>query len=113
MLDSRFRGNDKLWVTRVQSKMKTDLKSRAGFTLVELMVTIVIASIVLLGIGYVLVDAHRGYNKMFTRVHGDIVNQAHEARVIFDKICRQSSRFYKIPAPGPANFMFIIIPPSI
>ena len=61
-----------------------------GFTLVELMVTILISSIVLLGIGGVIADSHKGYNRMFTRIHGAIVNDAYFARLRFDKVCRQA-----------------------
>lgn len=63
---------------------------KSGFTLIELMVTILIASIVLLGLANVIADAHRGYGKMYTRVHGNIVNDAYVARLRFDKICRQA-----------------------
>jgi len=71
-----------------------------GFTMIEVMLVVLISSIALLATASVLADAHRGFNKMYIRVHGDIVNQAHEARVIFDRICRKSSRSYKDTSTG-------------
>ena len=65
-------------------------KTKTGFTLIELMVTILLASIVFLGIGVVLADGIRGYKRMFTRIHGDIVNDAYVARIKFDRICRKA-----------------------
>lgn len=67
--------------------------TRAGFTLIELMVTVLLASIVFLGVAVVLADSVRGYKQMLTRIHGNIVNDAYFARVKFDSICRRSSRF--------------------
>jgi len=63
---------------------------RPGFSLIELMVTILIASIVLLGLANIMADAHRGYGKMYERIHGDVVNDAYVARLRFDKICRRA-----------------------
>jgi prepilin-type N-terminal cleavage/methylation domain-containing protein len=63
-------------------------KRRRGFTLIELMVTVLIASIGFVAVGMVLSDSIRGYKRMTTRVHGDIVNDAYVARLMFDKTCR-------------------------
>lgn len=64
---------------------------KSGFTLIEMMVTILLASIVFLGVAVVLADGIRGYKRTFTRIHGDIVNDAYVARLKFDKICRKAS----------------------
>jgi len=66
-----------------------------GFTLIELMVTILIASVSMLAIGMVIADSHRGYRRMFTRIHGGVVDDAYVARLLFDKICRSSSGSYE------------------
>ena len=65
-------------------------KSRA-FTLVELMVTIFIAAIILMGIGLVLVDSHRGWWRMFERTNQGIVLDAYITRKTFDQVARQAS----------------------
>ena len=79
--------------------MKNNRTNRAGFTLIELMITILIASIVMLGIAGVMADAHRGYRKMYERIHGDVVTQAYTARLKFDAVCRKSSRYHIAYAP--------------
>ena len=63
-----------------------------GFTLVELVITGVVAVIVLLGIGVVLVDSQRGWNAMYNRVYSDVVTDGHIARRMFDAVVRKASR---------------------
>ncbi len=75
--------------------MKTNRTTISGFTLVELMVTILIATIVIIAMGGVLADAHRGYRKTYDRVYGDVTTQAYTSRITFDRICRKSSSEYK------------------
>ena len=70
--------------------MAKKIRKQAGFTLIELMVTMLIASVVMLGIAGIMADAHRGYNQMYTRIHGAIVTDAYAARLRFDKICRRA-----------------------
>lgn len=75
--------------------MKTDRKTVPAFTLIEMMVTILIASIVVIAISGVLASAHRDYRKTYDRVYGDVITQAYTSRIIFDRVCRKSSRYYK------------------
>jgi len=75
---------------KMLSAMKEKTLKKSGFTLIELMVTVLIASIVLLGIGSVIADATKGYRQMYDRIHGDIVNDAYVARLKFDKVCRMA-----------------------
>ena len=61
-----------------------------GFTLIELMVTVIIVAIAILGISGVIAGSHRDYSIMYRRVHGDITNDAYSSRLKFDKICRKA-----------------------
>ncbi len=68
-----------------------DRKKKRAFTLVELMVTILIASIVFLGVGVLMVDSIKGYNKLYDRRNKGIVQDAYAARLTFDRIVRRAS----------------------
>jgi hypothetical protein len=63
-----------------------------GFMFVELIIATVVAAIVLLGIGAVVADSQRGWNKMYNRIYSDVVTDGLIARRTFDRIIRQSSR---------------------
>ena len=65
--------------------------NRKGFTLTELMLTTLLCTIVILGIGVVLADSHRGWNRMYTRVHGDVVTDGYIAKKAFDAVVRKST----------------------
>ncbi|MHC4154821.1 MAG: PulJ/GspJ family protein [Planctomycetota bacterium] len=88
-------------------------RKRAGFTLVELMITATTLFIILLGVGVALVDSQRGYHKMYDRVHGAVATDSYSAKLLFDKVIRRSSRkryvlgtssfavfYYSSPASG-------------
>lgn len=64
---------------------------KRGFTLTELVVTIAMSSIVVLGIGFVLVDSQRGWNRMYDRVYAGVVVDAYVARKAFDATVRKAS----------------------
>jgi Tfp pilus assembly protein PilW len=66
-------------------------QNRKGLTLIELMISAVIAIIVIFGIGIVLSDSHRGFNSMYDRVYSDVVTNGHVARRMFDSTVRKSS----------------------
>ena len=61
-----------------------------GFTLIELMVTVIIVTVAIIGISGVIAGAHRDYSSMYKRVHGEISNDAYTSRLRFDKICRKA-----------------------
>jgi hypothetical protein len=65
-------------------------KSRRGLTLIELMVASLAAVVLILGIGAILVHGHLGYHRLFRRVNSDVVRNAYEARLTFDRIVRKS-----------------------
>lgn len=89
-------------------------KNRSGFTLMELMVTILIASFVFMGVAIVIADGVRGFKRMNLRVHGDVVNDAYFARLIFDKTCRQaragSAELNKISTPSLRVLYYSVTP---
>ena len=66
-------------------------KKHSGFTLLELMITIIIASIVMLGLGTALVDGHRGYEQLRKRIHSEVVQDAYVSRIAFDAIARKAT----------------------
>lgn len=68
-----------------------DLKKRQGFTLIELMVTIFLATVVLFAIGVVLADSHRGWWHMWERENEGIVPNAYVARKTYDRLVRQAT----------------------
>jgi len=57
----------------------------------ELTATIAMAGIVILGIGIVLADSHRGWTRMYSRVYSDVVTDSYVARKAFDAVVRKSS----------------------
>ena len=71
---------------------KKNTQNRSGLTAIELMVAVVFLSLAILGIGMVLADSHKGWNRMYNRVYSDVVRDGHIARRVFDSIVRKSSR---------------------
>ena len=86
---------------------------RRGFTLVELIVTTVIAAIFILGITGILASGIRNYRTMYNRVTSDVVRNAYEAKIIFDRIVRQSTikrydpSYADDPDVDPPNFLYV------
>ena len=65
--------------------------ARPGFTLVELLITMVIMVIVISAIGVVLFDSQRGWNYMYNRLYSDVVADSYAARKKFDAVMRKAS----------------------
>lgn len=61
-----------------------------GFTLTELAVSTVIAVFVISGVGILMVDSQKGWNKMYNRAYGDVVTSSYVARSTFDTIARKA-----------------------
>ena len=80
--------------------MTRHFKKQNGITLVELMVTILISTIVMAGIGVTMVDSQRAFRQMYERTEGDVVNDAYVARGVFERICRKASIRRCAPAIG-------------
>jgi prepilin-type N-terminal cleavage/methylation domain-containing protein len=70
---------------------KKTRKVSGGFTLVELMVTIAIASIVVSAIGIVIVDGQRCWQVLYSRVNSDVATDGYVARKKFDTTIRKAS----------------------
>ena len=66
-------------------------KNLKAFTLVELMVTILAATIVILGAGVIMVDSQKGFNKMYNRIHGDVATGVYVAQKAFESVVRKAS----------------------
>jgi len=64
---------------------------RQAFTLVELMITILISSIVILVLGILLADGQKAWNKMYTRTNADVVTDGYVSRKAFDAVVRKAS----------------------
>lgn len=77
--------------------MKTQIQMQQGVTLIELMVTILIASIVVSGIGVAMVDSIKSFPMIFERTTGNydsdggVIPDTYVAKATFDRICRQAS----------------------
>lgn len=67
------------------------MKRYNGFTLIELMVTVLLSAIIMLALGGVLADAHRGYNAMYNRINSPVVQDAYRARRAFESRIRKAS----------------------
>ena len=70
---------------------KKTSKIRTGFTIVELMVTVLLSMIILLAIAVVLVHSQQGWKKMYSRIYSDVVTDAYCARTAFDSIVRKAT----------------------
>ena len=68
-----------------------DREKKRAFTLVELMVTIMIGSIVLLGVGVMMVDSLKGYNRLYDRTNEGIAQDSYTAKIAFDRMVRRAS----------------------
>lgn len=71
--------------------LKKRTKNRKGFTVIELMLAVVFLGVVVLGVGIVVADSHKGYNTMYNRIYSDVVTDGHIARRTFDSIIRKAS----------------------
>lgn len=82
------------------SILNIQFKRRCGLTLVELSVTMLVATVVVAGIGVTMVDSQRGFRQMYERTQGEVTTDAYVARAVFDRICRKASIQRCLPAIG-------------
>lgn len=71
--------------------IKKKKANRKGFTIIELMIATGLASTVVVGVGMLLVDSQRGWNRMFSRTYSDVSTDSHVARRRFDSVVRNAS----------------------
>jgi len=65
--------------------------NKRAFTLIEIVITMALATIVLFSTGVLLLEGQRGWSVMYNRVYGGVVDDAYVARKTFDAIVRKSS----------------------
>ena len=62
-----------------------------GFTIVELMIAVMLAAIVMFGVGAMVVDSQRGWHRMYNRIYSDVATDSYVARKTFDSVIRKAS----------------------
>ncbi|MCK5564870.1 MAG: hypothetical protein KAJ07_06450 [Planctomycetes bacterium] len=72
-------------------KITNRLKRNKGVTLTELMMTLILASIMILALGMVLVDNQKGWLAMYSRTFSDVVVDGYVTQNTFSTIVRKSS----------------------
>lgn len=72
--------------------LKRKHRTQRGFTLIELAMAAAISTIVILGVGVLLVDSQRGWIRMYNRIYSDVVTDSYVARKTFDAVVRNASR---------------------
>lgn len=64
----------------------------SAFTLIELVITVLLASLIMLGLGIMMYDNQLGWNKMYNRLYSDIATDGLITQKAFDAVVRKSSR---------------------
>ena len=70
---------------------KKRLTVQPGFTIVELMIAVMLSAIVMFGIGAMVVDSQRGWQRMYNRIYSDVATDSYVARKTFDSVIRKAS----------------------
>lgn len=70
---------------------KKKVITQRGFSVVELMIVAIIASIVILAAGIVLIDGPRRWQSLYNRENSDVVTDSYVARRVFDRVIRNAS----------------------
>jgi len=70
---------------------KKRMSNPKGFTIIELMIATALGCTIVVGVGMLLVDSQRGWNKMYNRTYSDVVTDAYAARRRFDSVVRNAS----------------------
>ncbi len=72
-----------------------------GFTIVELMIAVMLAAIVMFGVGAMVVDGQRGWQRMYNHIYSDVATDSYVARKTFDSVVRKaSSETFLLDAAG-------------
>jgi hypothetical protein len=67
-------------------------RRQSGLTLIEVVIAIMLGLIVMLAMGILFVDAHKGWLHAFEYVYGDLSSDAHITDITFDRTIRRSSQ---------------------
>lgn len=70
------------------------LQSNKGFTLIELMVTFIATSILLVGLTSILSSSQTAYNQTEDQMFGDVVTDGYGAQRLFEHLVRMSTQKY-------------------
>lgn len=71
--------------------MNTRIKNRFGFTLMELVMTILLSGIMVAAVGLVMIDSHRGWLDSYAKVHGGAADDAAMTSAAFERVVRKAS----------------------
>lgn len=71
--------------------MRKRQASTAGLTIIELMISMLASSIMVLAAGAVLFHGHRGWAMLYRRATSEVVSDAYAARGAFDAAVRKST----------------------
>ncbi|KPK77767.1 MAG: hypothetical protein AMJ79_02175 [Phycisphaerae bacterium SM23_30] len=64
---------------------------KAGLTLTELMVSVMIAFILVGSVGFFLVDSQKSWNRSYNRIYQGVTADGLVARKTFDAVCRKAT----------------------
>ena len=81
-------------------------KRQKGVTLIELMMTMLVSSVVVLTMAILLADNLRGWRVMYGRLHSIEADNTYVARLLFDKAVRRSSH-------DPRDIVYVASPLSL
>jgi len=70
---------------------KKKLAIHRGFTITELMVTVMLAVIIMCGISFMMVDSQQGWHRMYNSIYSDVITDSYVARKAFDAVVRKAS----------------------
>jgi hypothetical protein len=95
-------------------KSQNSFKDRSGITLIELMTTVLIATLVIAGIGVVMIDTIKAFPKMYERTTGNyqradagVIPDAYVTRATFDSVCRKASKYYNNGIDGTNTWLTV------
>jgi len=85
---------------QVYRRISKRTKCSPGISLMELLVSMVIAMIILLGVGGVLVHQQIAWNRMYGRVYEGLITDGYVSKRVFDAVVRKSSLSARSPQVG-------------
>jgi len=63
-----------------------------GLTIIELIIAMAVTATVVLGIGIILADSQRSWQRIYDDLNAEIITDSYAARSAFDSVVRKSSR---------------------